>query len=258
MHNDDWVNVNNGVENWMSSDVVIFFQPYDPTNEDPGKRPFVLVIQTKWMRELALRITPGSAWALDSTFKTNQYGLPPYATMCPNSRGLGMPIFFMLCSSDVKSGQESMALKLTWKVVFDKMGSVRPNAIIIDKCMTEFNALKNVIDEDLWCWEISETCKVQTKCHILLCWFHIKKAWIENLLPKVSEVKKMALYKHMCELLECITEEAFTIKYEEFKITYIDERDVLNYVATGWTGIESQWRGMWPRYNRLYEHALDL
>ena len=185
----------------MSGDVVIVFQPYDPTNEDPEQRPSVLIIQTKWMRELALRITPGSAWALDSTFKTNQYGLPLYAAMCPNSRGLGMPIFLMLCSSDVKSGQESMALKLTLKAVFDKMRSVRPNAIVIDKCMTEFNALKNFIDEDLWCWEITETCKVQTKCHILLCWFHVQKAWIENLLPKVPEVKKMDLYKHMCELL---------------------------------------------------------
>ena len=65
----------------------------------------------------------------------------------------------------------------------------------------------------------------------------------------------MALYKHMYELLECIMEEAFNIKYEEFKITYEDERDVLNYVATGWAGIESQWLGMWPRYNQLYEYG---
>ena len=59
----------------------------------------------------------------------------------------------------------------------------------------------------------------------------------------------------MCELLECIMEEAFNIKYEKIKITYVDERDVLNYVATGWAGIEFQWRGMWPHYNRLYEHG---
>ena len=90
----------------------------------------------------------------------------------------------------LKSGQESMALKLTMKSVFYKMGSVRPNTIIIDKCMTEFNALKDIIDKDLWCWKISETCKVQTKCHILLCWFHVKKTWIEKLLPKVPDVKK--------------------------------------------------------------------
>ena len=64
----------------------------------------------------------------------------------------------------------------------------------------------------------------------------------------------MNLDKHMCELLECITEEVFNIEYEEFKITCVDEHDVLNYVATGWVGIESQWRRMWPHYNRLNEH----
>jgi hypothetical protein len=31
----------------------------------------------------------------------------------------------------------------------------------------------------------------------------------------------MNLYKHMFELLECVTEEAFNIKYEEFKMTYV-------------------------------------
>ena len=152
-----------------------------------------------------------------------------------------MFIFLMLCSADVKSGQESMALKLTIKVVFDKVKHVRPNAIIIHKFMTEFNVLQDVIDKYLWCWEINKLYKVQTKFYILLCRFNVKNAWIKNLLPKCPEVKKMDLYKHMCELLECITENAFHIKYKEFKIIYVDERDVLNYMATGWAWIECQW-----------------
>lgn len=137
-----------------------------------------------------LRITIGSAWALDSTFKTNQYGLSLYAVMCPNVRDLGMPIFLMLCLADVKSDKENMILRLTIKIIFYKMGHVCPNVIIIDKCMTGINALKDVIDENLWCWKINKTCKVQTKCHILLCRFHVKKTQIESLLPKVHEVKK--------------------------------------------------------------------
>ena len=95
--------------------------------------------------------------------------------MYPNARGLGMPIFLILCSSDVKSGQQNMALRLTIKFNFYKMGYVRPNAINIYKCMTRFDVLKDIIDEDLWCWKNSETCKVQIECHLLLCWFHVKK-----------------------------------------------------------------------------------
>jgi hypothetical protein len=72
------------------------------------------------MRELTMNITPNSAWAIDSTFKTNQYGLPLYATMCHNTRMLGMPIFLMLCSTDVDKRHEAVALRLTLKVVFKK------------------------------------------------------------------------------------------------------------------------------------------
>jgi hypothetical protein len=73
-------------------------------------------------------------------FQNDPIWFVPLCIMCPNARGLGMPIFLMLYSADVKSGQESMALRLTIKIVFEKMRYVRPNAIIIDKYMTEFNA----------------------------------------------------------------------------------------------------------------------
>jgi hypothetical protein len=65
------------------------------------------------MRELAIQITPNSAWAIDSMFKTNQYGLPLYAAMYPNNRGYGMPIFLMLCSKDYQTGHEATTLRLT-------------------------------------------------------------------------------------------------------------------------------------------------
>ena len=104
--------------------------------------------------------------------------------MCPNGRGLGMPIFIMLCLSDVKSGQESMALKLMMKVVFYKMGSVRPNAIIIDKCMTKFNALKDVIDEDLWCWKSMKHARY--KQNVIVCYvgFMLKKLGLRTFYQK--------------------------------------------------------------------------
>ena len=133
---DDWANIHSQLDSWKENDMVIYFQAYDPNNEDPDKRPFVLVIQSDWMRELAIQITPNSAWAIDSTFKTNQYGLPLYAAMCPNNRGYGMPIFLMLCSKDYQAGHEATPLKLTLQAVFERMGPITPNAIVIDKSTT--------------------------------------------------------------------------------------------------------------------------
>lgn len=48
-----------------------------------------------------------------------------------------------------------------------------------------------------------------------------------------------------------------TKKFEEFKITYEDEHDVLNYMTSRWARIELQRRGMWPRYNRPNEHGMS-
>jgi hypothetical protein len=87
-----------------------------------------------------------------------------------------MPIFFMLCSADVGSKHESMALKLTLTTVFRKMEGIRPNAIVIDRSWNEYHSFKEVIDHDEWCWGDKKPSGVQTKCHLLLCWFHVKKA----------------------------------------------------------------------------------
>ena len=250
---DDWANIHSQLHSWKENGVVIYFQAYDPDNEDPEKRPFVLFIQNDWMRELAIQITPNSAWAIDSTFKTNQYGLPLYAVMCPNNRGYGMPIFLMLCSKDYQASHEATTLRITLGAVFERMGPVRPNAIVIDKSTTEFNAFITVINEDPWCWANNITGSEQTKCKLLLCWFHVKKAWMEHLVSHVTVDKRTQFYRDMYGLLECLTEIWFNTKYAEFKITWASEKLVLNNVTIGWAG-NCKWRGMWPRFNRLYEH----
>ena len=58
---DHWANIHSQLDSWKENAVVIYFQAYDPDNEDPKKRPFVLVIQNDWMREMAIQIIPNSA-----------------------------------------------------------------------------------------------------------------------------------------------------------------------------------------------------
>jgi hypothetical protein len=81
---------------------VIYYQPYAPKDKDPRMRPFVVVFQDDFMRSVAQRFSHGNSWALDSTFKTNQYDLPFYAVIVPNQDGKGMPVFYMLCTKDNK------------------------------------------------------------------------------------------------------------------------------------------------------------
>jgi hypothetical protein len=81
---DDYEAVKLMVPKWIEKKKMIFYQPYSPSNEELEKQPFVLVMQTDEMLERAKSITPYSAWVIDSTFKTNHWGMPLFAGMCPN------------------------------------------------------------------------------------------------------------------------------------------------------------------------------
>jgi hypothetical protein len=168
---------------------------------------------------------------------------------------LGMPIFLMLCSTDNETGQEQTALYLTMKAVFLNMGNIRPNAIVIDKSQTEFLAITQAVCENAWYWENQDVGGIQVRCHLLLCCFHAKKALVEHLLPKLLEAKRGDLYKAMCSMLDSTTKEQFDAMYRRFKVTYANNNRVLKYVEKGWTGSNSQWRRMWPRWSRMFRHG---
>ena len=232
---------------------VILHQPYNPSAQEPRERPFVLILQTDFMLEMARRFSLNSAWAVDSTFKTNKYGLPLYAGVVPNQKGNGIPIWFMLCSKDPGERHEHFALEITFATLFSRLGNIRPRAIIIDKSQVEFNAIYNVIRDDPSCWDITHT--TQLHCHVLLCWFHAKKAWVEHLLPKVPEGVKDELYAAMCGMMYSPTLQDFNARYAALLDDFSAYGGVGPYVTNGWCGPRCQWRRMWPRFGRLFPHG---
>lgn len=60
------------------------------------------------MRSMVSRFFNNNSWALDSTLKTNQNGLPLYAAIVPNQDGIDMSVFHMLCSNDIKQRHEGI------------------------------------------------------------------------------------------------------------------------------------------------------
>ncbi len=130
---------------------VLYLQPYNPHASEERDRPFILVIQDDWMLDMALRFSRNNSWAIDSTFKTNVFGMPLYAAVLPNQHGIGIPIWFMLCTHDVGTTQESIALQVTLSVVFQRMNEVRPAALVIDKCHPELLAIMHIVDRDMHC-----------------------------------------------------------------------------------------------------------
>jgi hypothetical protein len=75
----------------------------------------------------AKKIYVTNYWALDSTFKTNQYGLPLYEAIMPNQDEIGIPIF--------------ICFVVTLIHIFELLKKIRPSAIVIDKHNTSLNAM---------------------------------------------------------------------------------------------------------------------
>ena len=189
-----------------------YSQPYNPQALEPKDRPFIVVIQDAWMLDMAMRFSMQNSWAIDSTFKTNAFGLPLYAAVVPNQHGMGIPVWLMMCTNDPGSDHEKISLEVTLKVIFSRMKNIRPTALVIDKCQVELEAFDKVVKEDQFCWQGDGFgLQTQVACHIIICWFHAKKAWVENLLPKVC------CYLYMGSF--CLVIQGYFIKY--YNILYV-------------------------------------
>ena len=245
---DDWTRMIREAYALKDQGKVAYIQPYIPT-----KQPFVLIIQDQWMLNMCMRLSKNNAWAIDSTFKTNVFGLPLYAAVAPNEQGVGIPLWYMLCTNDAGYHHEQLALEMTLKKIFERMKGIRPNALVIDKCWVEYIALKNVITSDPYCWEMVNDIRQQTVCKILLCWFHVKKAWVDHLLLKVHGKERDKLYARMCQLMYASKEEEFDHVYAEILEEYNEQKLVCNYIKNCWCN--DIWRNTWPKFGRMFEYG---
>ena len=234
---------------------ILYYQPYAPAQSNPRKRPFVVVIQNEFMKDVAKKFSPGKSWAVDSTFKTNQYGLPLYAAIVPNQDGKGMPVFYMLCSNDIKGGHEGIALELALTHVFESIGEIRPSAIVIDKHKTSLNAINNVVNNDLHCWIMEGDNRVQIAGRVLLCHFHVLKAWSENLLTRVPQPDKDRVWEGLNMLMRCPNEDHFDENVRRLILEFNHIPTFGAYLSTGWTGVNVPWRRLWPKFGRLFSYG---
>ncbi|MCO5611756.1 hypothetical protein L7F22_066014 [Adiantum nelumboides] len=256
IHDDDWATMYMEAKVLQNQGKVLYCQPYNPTASDPKDRSFILILQDEWMLEMGIRFSANNAWAIDSTFKTNKYGLPLFAAVLPNQLGVGIPIWFMLCTCDVGARHEVIALEITIKRIFSRMANVRPSALVIDKSQQELDALLRVVNEDPHCWEYTfNGTRRQIACHVLLCWFHTNKAWVEHLLPQVPKEMREDVYSTMCNIMHSVTEEEFEDRFQLLRQRYSSYDNIVRYVTNGWCGRDCMWRVRWSQFGRLFLHG---
>jgi hypothetical protein len=215
----------------------------------------VVVIQDEFMKNLAQRFSGNNSWALDSTFSTNQFGLPLYAAIVPNQDGIGIPVFYMLCSNVPKQGHEGIAIEIALTHVFESLGKIRPSAIVIDKHKTSLNAIQKIVNNDVHCWTYEGGAKVQIGGRVLLCHFHVMKAWSENLLTRIPNEDKDRVWRALHVLMLCPDETHFDENLRRFCIEFQHIPSFATYINSGWAGINVPWRRLWPRFGRLFSYG---
>ncbi|KAG0572651.1 hypothetical protein KC19_VG113700 [Ceratodon purpureus] len=186
------------------------------------------------MENLKFMLSPR---AFEATFKTNQYGLPFYAAIVSNEDGIGIPVFYMFCSNDVREGHEGLVIETALSHIFGSLGEVTPFAIIIDKHKPSLNAIQRVVSNDVHYWTYKKGTKTQIGGQVLLCHFHAMKTWSENLLTKVLNEDKDRVWRALHVLMLCPSEDHFNENLTRFCIEFQYIPTFAKYVISGWARI---------------------
>ena len=166
-----------------------------------------------------------------------------------------MHIFYMLCSKDISSRQEIITLEICLNIVFEAIGNIRPTSIVINKHKTSLLAIQKIVDEDKYCWRDELVGTEQIAGRLLLCRFHVMKAWSENLLTRVPLHLKKKVWQSLYILTHCSSEITFDYELERFYDEFKDIEGVVIYIKSGWANHRESWRNMWPTWRRLFRYG---
>ncbi|EFN54703.1 hypothetical protein CHLNCDRAFT_135359 [Chlorella variabilis] len=78
---------------------VLFYQPYKQAGRRSGEQPLVIVMQVSFQARMLDQFGRRLVF-MDATFGVNKYGYPLYALVVQDESGRGVPVSFMVCSSD--------------------------------------------------------------------------------------------------------------------------------------------------------------
>jgi hypothetical protein len=69
--------------------------------------------------------------------------------------------------------------------------------------MTSVNAINKVVGKDIYCWRVKDGQMIQIGENVLLCHFHVMKAWNKNLLSRVPAIDKDNIWRALHFLMHC-------------------------------------------------------
>ncbi|GLJ40912.1 hypothetical protein SUGI_0846320 [Cryptomeria japonica] len=223
---------------WHEEEKDNFFYYKTPNNEE--NVPFIIGIQTPWMREMMVKHSHNSIIAMDSTFSTNKYGVSRTILIVFVDLNLaGVPVAWAISSRNKVEDINEWLMEVYKRGKQDKE-DWHVNAFMTDDASAEIEAIRLSFD-----------------CQVLLCIWHVRRAWLKNVYRYVSN-KDVAthIFDRLGEIMyeisddQGITTQSIKNFMEEFK----EEKKFIDYFQNTWCHDESR-IAMWAKHFRNFSHA---
>ncbi|EFN53067.1 hypothetical protein CHLNCDRAFT_137356 [Chlorella variabilis] len=165
---------------------VLFYQPYKQAGRRSGEQPLVIVMQVSFQARMLDQFGRRLVF-MDATFGVNKYGYPLYALVVQDESGRGVPVSFMVCSSDTAEVVEHFLRTSMEGAQAAGDGTFKYKSIMIDKSKTEIAAVDQLVSTG----------------HAegyLLCYFHFLQDWERFLSSGDAGVPKAERHRIMLAL----------------------------------------------------------
>ncbi|GLJ49309.1 hypothetical protein SUGI_1042260 [Cryptomeria japonica] len=226
------------VQQWVLANIEKWFayQEYSATDDGDGEVPFVLGIQLPEQIEWMLQYGHNNILDMDSTFGTNAMKFQLYTMLVFDSKHMGVPVAWVImsrsCAHDIAYWMHILLQRVHMKNIEWSL-----NAFMVDDAGVEIKVIREVF-----------------QCDVYLCSWHVRRAWLKNLIAKVKEI---AVRREMFDRLGFImhhsmdadsTRNAIHICIEDFKDT---QPSFIEYFKGRWSNRLS----MWARCFHTLKHA---
>ncbi|XP_057985904.1 uncharacterized protein LOC110651108 isoform X2 [Hevea brasiliensis] len=197
---------------------VFYFQ------DNSNANPFILGIQTDWQLQQMLRYGHSGSVASHSTFGLKKLKYPLCTLLVFDSSQNAIPVAWVitsLASQDIHKWFGSLAEKIQ-----TKDPRWRPNAFLVDDPSLDISVIREAFH-----------------CRVLLCTWHVRRAWIRSLLKKCCNIDvQREMFKHLGWILYCTRSGPNVVDaIEEFMQVYVDQSVFMDYFKRRWLPYIELW-----------------
>ncbi|GAY60206.1 swim-type domain-containing protein [Citrus sinensis] len=191
---------------------VFFFQDYSVSE------PFILVIQTDWQLQQMLHYGNNGLMSFHSTFGSKKLKYPLSTLLVFDSSHNAIPVAWIITSSFVGQFVHKW-IGLLAERIRTKDPRWRLSAFLVDNPSFDISTIRE-----------------NFQCRILLCVWHVRRAWIKNLLKKCYNVEvQQEMFKQLSWILYSSRSSPNSVDtIEEFMQVFVDQCAFMDYFKSQW------------------------